>query len=135
MNRKRVYRVWRERGLSLSRRVAKKRGTRTGHMPHGIIRLGHVWTDDVVHDTCANGRPLKRLTVVDELTRECLGIAVGTSRHTGQVMAVWQRLFSEHGPPEFLRSDNGPEFVAIALKAWLGEQGAGALYIDPGCPW
>lgn len=77
----------------------------------------------------------KMLTVMDEFTREGLAITVGTSLPSSQVQAVLSGLFARHGRPEFIRSDNGPEFIAEALKGWLTSQNAQTIYIDPGCPW
>jgi putative transposase len=68
-------------------------------------------------------------------TRECLAIEVGGSLGARRVIAVLERAFAEHGPPEWLRSDNGPEFIAEVLKVWLADRGAKPRYIDPGCPW
>ena len=96
---------------------------------------GHVWTYDVVHDACWNGAKLKVLPVVDEFTRECLAIEVATSLPAARVIAVLARLFALHGAPAYLRSDNGPEFVAHQVQTWLALHHAETLYIDPGCPW
>lgn len=78
---------------------------------------------------------LRVLTLVDEFTREWLAIEVGGSIGARRVVAVLERAFAEHGSPEWLRSDNGPEFIAEVLKAWLAERGAKPRDIDPGCPW
>jgi putative transposase len=78
---------------------------------------------------------LRVLTPVDEFTRECLAIEVGGSLGARRVIAVLGRAFAEHGLPEWLRSDNGPEFIALVLKRWLTERGPKPRYIDPGCPW
>jgi putative transposase len=82
-----------------------------------------------------NGRKLKLLTVVDEYTREALTIEVATSIPSRQVKAVLAQLFQKHGAPQFLRSDNGPEFLAKLLRTWVATYGVNTLYIDPGCPW
>ncbi len=96
---------------------------------------GHVWTYDFIHDACMNGRKLKLLTVVDEFTREALAIEVAATLPSREVKAVLSRLFQQHGAPQFLRSDNGPEILAKLLRVWLTEQGTRTLYIEPGCPW
>jgi putative transposase len=75
------------------------------------------------------------LTLVDEFTRECLAIEVGGSFDAPRVIAVLEGAFAEHGPPEWLRSDNGPEFIAEVLKSWLAGRGSKPRYIDPGSPW
>lgn len=82
-----------------------------------------------------NGQKLKLLTVVDECTREALAIEVSTRVSAGHVKVVLNRLFQQHGAPQFLRSDNGPEFLAKLLRRWLAEQSVSTIYIEPGCPW
>jgi putative transposase len=104
-------------------------------VPVRAERPGHVWTYDFLKDHCANGQALRILTLVDEYTRECLAIEVGASIGARRVITVLGRVFAEQGPPEWLRSDNGPEFIAGALRRWLAERGATPRYIDPGCPW
>jgi putative transposase len=104
-------------------------------VPCRATHPNQVWTYDFIHDACSSGRKLKLLTVVDEFTRECLAIAVDTSIRAGRVIEVLQPLLDRRGRPEFLRSDNGPEFVARKLKAWLAEAGTQTHYIDPGSPW
>jgi transposase InsO family protein len=94
-----------------------------------------VWTYDFVDDRTVDGRSLKFLTVVDEYTREALAIEVGRSIRSVEVIGVLERLFTGRGMPLHIRSDNGPEFIAKALKAWLSARGVGARYIEPGCPW
>jgi putative transposase len=94
-----------------------------------------VWTYDFVHDACLNGTPLKVLPVVDEFTRECPAIEVATSLPATRVITVLARLVATQGAPAYLRSDNGPEFVAQAVQGWLALQPAATLSIDPGCPW
>jgi putative transposase len=88
-----------------------------------------------VFDTCADGRSLKCLTVVDEFTRECLAIDVGGSIRSGRVIEVLTQLVSRHGAPRYLRSDNGPEFVATAVLRWLQAAAIDTAFIDPGKPW
>jgi putative transposase len=94
-----------------------------------------VWTYDFIHDACLSGQKLKMLTVMDEFTRECMAIETDTSIRAPDVLQVLEGLFAEHGAPAFLRSDNGPEFIARTLREWLAEGRAQTLYIDPGSPW
>ena len=96
---------------------------------------GQVWTYDFVHDACWNGTKLKVLPVVDEFTRDCLAIGVATSLPAARVIAVLARLVATHGAPAYLRSDNGPAFVAHQIQTWLAMHHAETLYIDPGCRW
>src|SRR4051795_8149205 len=95
----------------------------------------HVWAYDFVFDTCANGHTLKCLTVVDEWTRECLAIDVAGGIRSGRVIEVLTQLVSVHGTPRYLRSDNGPEFVATAILRWLQTAQIETAFIDPGKPW
>ena len=82
-----------------------------------------------------NGRALKLLTVLDEHTRECLAIVVARKILSHDVLEVLADLFVRHGPPEYLRSDNGPEFTAKLVRRWLGRVGVETLFIEPGSPW
>lgn len=86
-------------------------------------------------DQTEDGKRLKMLPVVDEFTRECLEIEVARHLTAIDVIEVLDRLFKEHGAPNFIRSDNGPEFIADAIKQWLVESGVETLYIEPGSPW
>lgn len=134
VNRKRVRRVWRALGLQATRK--KRRKIRTGQSrvlsPTGP---NQVWAYDFVHDACANGQTLKCLTLVDEWTRECLAIEVGSSLDAARVIAVLERLFAAYGAPQVLRSDNGPEFIARALKVWTLMRHSETATIEPGKPW
>jgi putative transposase len=135
INHKRVYRVWRAEGLSRKRPTRKRRGRPVQSVPCTATHPDHVWTYDFIHDACLQGRALKLLTVVDEFTRECVWIEVGRSIRAEKVQQVLEELFAQRGAPQFLRSDNGPEFVARRLRAWLSHTGAQTLYIEPGRPW
>src|SRR3954469_3219102 len=97
--------------------------------------VNHVWAYDFVFDTCADGRTLKCLTVIDEFTRECLAIDVAGGIRSGRVIEVLAQLVSVHGVPRYLRSDNGPEFVARAILRWLQAAQIETAFIDPGKPW
>jgi len=135
VNHKRVYRLWKMCGLGLPRRAPKKRRRGAGVVPCQAVRPNHVWTYDFMEDRCATGQKLKLLTVVDEFTRECLAITVARSIRAHDVIQVLDTLFSTRTPCEFIRSDNGPEFIARALNQWLSQNGTRTIYIDPGSPW
>jgi putative transposase len=135
VNHKRVRRLWVKTGLSLPVRRPKKRRSTGGSVPTVATHPGHVWTYDFMEDRTTDGRKLRFLTVIDEFSRECLAIQVRRSFPAKAVLAVLKQLFAEHSPPEFLRSDNGPEFIAKVIRGWLSEQGALTLCIDPGSPW
>ena len=96
---------------------------------------GHVWSYDFVASRTHDGRALKLLTVLDEHTRECLAIVVARKIRSHDVLEVLADLFVRHGPPEYLRSDNGPEFTAKLVRRWLGRVGVETLFIEPGSPW
>jgi putative transposase len=138
VNLKRVHRLWRREGLKVPQIRRKRR--RLGHGENGCTRRraerpDHVWSDDFIHDQTADGRGLKMLPVVDEFTRECLTIEVERSLGAEDVVSTLEYLFEVRGEPEFIRSDNGPEFIAEAVRSWLAGRGARALYIAPGSPW
>jgi putative transposase len=135
VNVKRVRRLCVLHGLKLSRkRRRKRRGVGMG-VPCRAQHPGHVWAYDFVHDLCEGGRKLKILTVVDEFTRQCLAVEVDRRMPAAAVCRVLLRLFAGHGTPQFVRSDNGPEFVAKALVRTLSEKGVACRHIDPGSPW
>src|SRR5207244_1869166 len=129
-----VRRVWRALGLHVRRK--KRRKIRTGQT-RVLVATGpnQVWAYDFTFDRCANGQTLKSLSIVDEWTRECLAIEVGSSLTAVRVIAVLERLFEQYGAPQVLRSDNGPEFIARALKVWTLMNRSETATIDPGKPW
>jgi putative transposase len=137
INHKRVARVWRLTGLTLPHRRPRKRrkAERVNLAVNTATRPNEVWTYDFVHDWCASGQRLKLLTVVDEFTRESLCIETRTSIKSQAVVTVLNRLVKERGAPTYVRSDNGPEFVAKRVKGWLAGAGIQTLYIKPGSPW
>lgn len=135
VNVKRVRRLCVKLGLKLpARRRRKRRGIGIG-VPVVAAHPNHVWAYDFVHDWCVNGRQLKILTVVDEFTRECLAIAVEYRMGAQSVCAVLTKVMAERGVPEFVRSDNGPEFIAEALMKMLAGRGIACRHIEPGSPW
>ena len=103
--------------------------------PQAPTGANQVWSYDFVFDWCANGQQLKCLTVTDEWTKEGLAIEVDGRIRLGRVIEVLSRLISERGAPLYLRSDNGPEFVARALLKWMADQKIETALIDPGKPW
>ena len=135
INHKRVYRLWQYAGLQVPRRRKRTRSVSTTTLPCQAVQPGHVWTYDFVHDRCANGTTLKMLTLVDEFTRESLAIDVATSLNARAVQQVLRVVFARAGVPQYLRSDNGPEFIATALQVWLKQHGLHTIHIEPGQPW
>ena len=139
VNHKKVERIWREEGLQLPQRHKKRK--RLYHKDSSIIRLrpthrNHVWSVDLVHDKLSNGRRYKMLTVLDEFTRQALAVEVRTRMTSDDVLEVLYRLFLRHGRPEFVRSDNGPEFVSEPLQVWLERVDVKPIQAAcPGSPW
>ena len=95
----------------------------------------HVWAYDFVFERTREGRPLKFLTVVDEFTRQCQAIEVARQQSSRDVLRMLAGLMLRHGIPQHIRSDNGPEFVAKAVREWLSRLGVETLFIEPGSPW
>lgn len=135
MSTDRTHRLWRQAGLQVPRRRPRRRVALTRPRPLPATAANHVWAYDFVFDTCANGQILKCLTIVDEWTRECLAIDVAGGIRSGRVIEVLTQLVSVHGAPRYLRSDNGPEFVAAAILRWLADARIDTALIDPGKPW
>jgi transposase InsO family protein len=98
-------------------------------------RPNHVWSDDFVTDQTLDGRQLKPLTVVDAFTRECLSIDAERSLTAQDMVARLQQLSERRAAPDFIRSDNGPEIIAVAVREWPRDAGVKSLYIEPGSPW
>lgn len=136
INRKRVYRIWRQEGLQLPRRKVTKRryGDSTGRLQRAT-HPNEVWSYDFLESRTERGGKLRMLTVLDEYTRECLTIQVARSISSQQVIQLLEWLFLVRGAPKHLRSDNGPEFIAFALQQWLRDHHCHTLYIKPGSPW
>lgn len=138
VNRKRVHRLWKQNGLKVPVKQHKKR--RLGSSGNGIVRhraacRDHVWAWDFVHDRTEDGRGLKWLSIVDEYTRECLALEARRSFTSGDVIDVLIELMTARGMPQHVRSDNGPEFIAKAIRSWLNQANVKTLYIEPGSPW
>jgi transposase InsO family protein len=138
VNHKRIARLWRREGLKVPKRQPKRRRLWTNDGSCYRLRAerpNQVWSYDFVMDRTSDGRALKMLTIVDEYTRECLAIDVERRLRSDDVQYRLTRLFTSRGLPEYIRSDNGPEFIAKALRSWLGNLEIAPLYIAPGSPW
>ena len=138
VNVKRVWRIWRREGLKVPTKQPKRR--RLWLNDGSCIRLrpsrrNHVWAYDFVQDRTHDGRTFRMLTVIDEFTRECLAINVARRLRHDDVLQVLADLFTQHGPPDHIRSDNGSEFTATAVRDWLPRVGVKTLFIEPGSPW
>ncbi len=140
VNKKRVHRLWRKEGLKVPHKQHKRRRLLLGGSENGCTRRqaehkDHVWSYDFVMDETEDGRRLKMMPVVDEYTRECLTIEVERSITAEDVVSTLASLFRSRREPTFIRSDNGPEFIAKAVKQWLEASGVETFYIEPGSPW
>lgn len=138
VNHKRVERIWRREGLKVPAKHPKR--GRLWFNDGSCTRLrpaykDHVWSYDFVADRTKNGRPLKMLTLIDEYTRECLAIKVARSIRSQDVLDCIAELFLQRGTPGHIRSDNGPEFTAKAVREWLSRVDVKSLFIEPGSPW
>jgi putative transposase len=138
VNEKRVQRIWRAEGLKVPAKQPERGRLWTAE--GSLVRLrpqhrNHVWAYDFLSEATHDGRRLRLLTVIDEYTRECLAIRVGRRMASHDVLYLLSELFLEHGVPEHIRSDNGPEFIAKAVRTWLADLGVTTLFICPGSPW
>ncbi len=138
VNHKRIERLWRREGLKVPKKQPKR--GRLWLNDGSCIRLrpehkDHVWAYDFVHDRTHDGRPLRMLTLVDEFTRECLAIDVARRMTSEDVLERLTDLFIHRGVPDHIRSDNGAEFTAKAVREWLAKVGVRTLFIEPGSPW
>ena len=138
VNRKRVERIWRREGLKVPRKQPNR--GRLWLNDGSCIRLrpehkDHVWAYDFMHARTHDGRSFRLLTLVDEFTRECLSIDVVRQLNSEDVLKRLAWLMVTRDVPDHIRSDNGPEFTAKVVRAWLKRVGVKTLFIEPGSPW
>ena len=138
VNHKRVERIWRSEGLKVPRKH-KKRG-RLWLNDGSCVRLrpkrpNHVWSYDFVHERTHDGRAFRTLNIIDEFSKEALMIRVNRKLNSTDVVDALTDLFILRGPPVYIRSDNGPEFVAEKVRKWITTVGAKTAFIEPGSPW
>lgn len=138
VNHKRIERLWRREGLKVPQKQPKRR--RLWFNNGSCIRLrpayqNHMWSYDFMMSRIHDGRPLRFLTILDEHTREYLSIDVERRMNHQYVLTQLTNLFITHGVPGCIRSDNGSEFTAKAVREWLGRMGVKTLYIAPVSPW
>jgi transposase InsO family protein len=138
VNHKRVQRLWRREGMRVPRRRVKRRPPGNSANSCSLRKAeskDHVWTYDFLFERTEDGRQVKILAVVDEYTRECLCMHVARSITADDVIGILAAIMVERGAPAHIRSDNGPEFIATAIREWLQAIGTGTLFIKPGAPW
>ncbi len=138
VNHKRVERIWRREGLKVPKKQPKRK--RLWLNDGSCIRLrpqykNHVWSYDFLMTRTHDGRALKILTILDEYTRECLGIRADRNIKSEEVIDELSNLFITRGIPQHIRSDNGSEFTAKHVRTWLSDLGVKTLFIEPGSPW
>ena len=138
LNDKRVERLWRREGLKVPKKQPKRKQLWLND--GSCVRLrpthrNHVWSYDFVHDRTSNGKKLRMLTIIDEYSRESLAIEVNRKLDSANVIEVLSQLFIEKGIPGYIRSDNGPEFIAKRVRCWLSKFNVETLFIEPGSPW
>jgi putative transposase len=133
VNHKRVWRVYREAGLSVKRRK-RKRLQRVGRPLEAVTQSNEEWAIDFASDALAAGRPIRVLSVVDAFTRECLALEADTSFASRRVTRVLDRAIQKHGGPRRIRLDNGPELTSRHFLAWAIERRIELLHIQPGRP-
>ncbi len=136
VNPKRVHRIWKEEGLSIRKRHSHKRRAfeRSAKKQKAAYR-NHVWSYDFMEDATDDRKRFRLLNVLDEFTRECFCVRIDRRFDHRKVIAALEELFLVHGVPGYLRSDNGPEFIANSIKQWLASKGCKTIYIEPGSPW
>ena len=136
INKKRVHRLWKSEGLGLPWKKPKRRRIGpTGEIVNKAEYPNHVWSYDFVEDRTERGGKLRILVIIDEYTRECLATRVEPSIPALAVIETLEWLFLTRGVAKYIRSDNGPEFIARAVCQWLENSGCQALFINPGSPW
>lgn len=134
----RCWRLWKRYGLKIEAqrpRKPRKKDQSTTPRPQQAEYPNHVWTYDILFDRLADGRPFKTLSVLDEFTRECIGILTSASILSEDVISFLDEIMKKHSSPVYLRSDNGSEFTAETVQTWLVEKKVGPVFIPPGQPW
>ncbi len=135
---KRVHRIWRQEGLKVPKKTREKRALGNGSNAchrHRATHANHVWSWDFIFDRTESGQTLKWFVIIDEFTRRCITLDVSRGFKSTDIIDRLSELFVMYGMPEHIRSDNGPEFIAKAIRDWLSKLGVKTLYIEPGSPW
>jgi transposase InsO family protein len=131
-----IQRLRRSLGLRVppTKRKVVRKGISTG-LPTKATHRGHVWTWDFIADATMRGGSIRMLTILDEYTRECHILRADRSLKSADVLEWMGKAIQQHGAPEYLRSDNGSEFIAKEVQKWLRDNQIKTIYIDPGSPW
>ena len=136
VNPKRVQRIRRQEGLQVrkNQRATRRVGISTA-LRQRAEHANQVWSWDIIHDQTQAGSTLRILTLIDEYTKQCLAIEVGRSIRAVDAIRVLGGAIERYGQPGHIRSDNGPEFIAEAIRQWMSTAQIKSLYIQPGSPW
>ena len=140
VNHKRIYRLWRQESFRLPKKPRPKRPHYNGTSANACDKkkaeyMNHVWSYDIIEKKLENGRKVRILNVMDEFTREPVAMDAGFRIRGYDVIEVLRYLFNVRGEPDFIRSDNGHEFIADEVKKFLKAGGVETLFIEPGSPW
>ena len=137
VSRRLVQRIRYAQGLGVkpSKRKRRRQGVSTGRFPQRAKHPNHVWSWDFVADRTDQGAPLRVLGLIDEFTRQCLSLTVERQLKAADIVGALKQAIAERGAPLYIRSDNGPEFIAGVTREYLENQKIKTLYIDPGSPW
>ncbi len=133
-NHKRVYRVYTDMGLNLRRKRKKRLPARIQEPLLQPIRPNITWSMDFMHDTLSNGISFRSLNIIDDYNREALGITVDTSLTSKRVIRELDKLIAWRNQPTKIRVDNGPEFIAEALRQWAEKREIEIKFIEKGKP-
>lgn len=135
VNTKKIHRLWRDENLQVKARRRKRvRGDST--IPEvRASRPNEVWALDFQFDSTVDGRSLKMLNGTDEFTREWIVMRMARRCDCDDLLLELDRAVLDRGAPSYLRMDNGPEFIAAALRDWCRFSGTGTVFIEPGSPW
>ena len=130
----RIYRLYREEGLTVRKRRARRRAIGTRAPIVVEMKANARWSLDFVHDQLASGRRFRILNIVDDVTRECLAAVPDTSISGRRVARELTTLIARRGKPGLIVSDNGTEFTSNAMFTWQHEHKIAWHYIAPGKP-
>lgn len=134
INHKKTYRLYKNAGLSIKKRSKKKKYEKRGMPQRNLTGANTRWSMDFVSDRTRSGTNIRILTIIDEVTRECLALEVGTSITGRKVGSVLNRVALFRGLPKEILTDNGSEFTSNAMNEWSYDHNVEHIFTDPGKP-